>query len=212
MPIAQFGEKLNFSNNQFLKLKSKSDKVRFRLLGAPFIEGKHFFELEDGWDIQACPRINNREECQHCKKYFQIISGLKKTDDKTMQKQIQKEADPFKVSISVYYPIIDRLSAEFKVLQTTMGVRGKIETEVELGTKVLNVDFDLLRTELPGSDYYKLARVDSAETTPLLPQEEEIVAKYTPDQLEKIVNGSFDENKVAEEANTEVREDDAANF
>lgn len=210
MPYAQFGEKLSFGGGSpFFKLKSKGDKLRFRLLGAPFIEGKHFFKLEDGsWDIQPCVRINENGKCPHCAAYFSIIMKAKKTGDKTLMEQAKKEAAPFKNSISAYFPVLDRDTEEFKVFQGGISIRNKIEDEVALGTKVLAVDFIVLRTENPGSDYYKLSRVDSGDTKPLTDKEKAEIERYKTLDLADIVAGVQDEAGVAFEANSEIVEED----
>lgn len=212
MPMAEFGEKVNFSSNQFFKLKAKGDRLRFRLLGNCFIEGKHFFELEEGWDIQPCPRINDKAQCDHCDKFFKIMSGIKKVTDENVKKAIRKEAEPWKAAISVYYPVIDRTEMDFKIFQTTMSVRNKIETEVSLGTKVLAVDFIVVRTQEPGAAYYSLSRVDSSDTPPLNAVEQKTVEDFKGMDLAKMVGGSADEESgVAQEANEEVV-DDTVNF
>lgn len=209
MPYADFGEKVSFgTGSQFLKLKSKGDKLRFRILGRPFIEGKHFTKTEDGWDVTPCPRVNEKQDCPSCTIYMKAIGAANKTKDEAIKKKAHKEFDKYNATISVYYPIIDRLTQEFRVFQTTMGVRGKIESEGEMGVKVLAVDFDIMRTELPGSDYYKLSRVDSAETTPLTDLESELIEKNKNVDLSQIVNGTADDDStVAFEANSEVRDD-----
>lgn len=213
MPQVGFGEKLQKGGNQFLKLESKGDMVRMRLLDAPFIEGKHFFQTDDGWDIQECPRINEGAKCEHCDKFFAFLRKAKKETDKTLIAQIRKEADYWKPSTFVYYPIINRMTGEFTVFQTTVGVREQIEAEYTMGVKVLEVDFNVLRTEVPGASYYKVSRVDSAETTPLLPSEVEAVEAYKTMDLSQLVNGRYDENSnTAVEANSEVQEDAADQF
>lgn len=210
MPMADFGTKVNFGgNSQFVKLKSKGDKIRLRLLGAPFIEGKHFFETEDGWDVLPCPKVNEGGKCEHCDQYWRIVGPALKTKDKTLIEQAKKEARKYQNRVIVHYPIIDRDSHEFKIFQTGLGVRNKIEAEFEAGVKVLNVDFVVLRTEQPGPGYYALSRVDSADTPALTPEEQQIVEDYKTMDLTELVNGAQDRDSgVAFEANSEVREDD----
>lgn len=219
MPQVGFGEKLPTGGSQFIKLSSKGDKVRIRLLDAPFVEGKHFFQTgvdENGkpiWDIQGCPRINDGGKCEHCDKFFAIKRKVKKETDKTIIAQLNKEADQWKPSTFVHYPVIDRMNACFAVFQTTVGVRQQIEDEFSLGTKVLDVDFIVLRTETPGSGYYKVSKVDSADTTPLLPAEEEAIEAYKSMNLADLVGGRYDEeSNTAIEANSEVVEEDVVNF
>lgn len=211
MPYADFGEKVSFNSSQFLKLKSKNDKVRFRILGRPFIDGKHFFKLNDGtWEIEPCVRVNEKSKCPHCDTYFSIIMKAKKTGDKTIIEAAKKEAKPFQNTISVYFPIINRDTEEFAVLQTTMGVRDEIEAEAAAGTKVLEADFVVLRTETPGK-YYRVSKVDSADTKPLSDKELQGVEHFKTIKLDELVSGTADdESAVAIEANSEV--EDVAQF
>lgn len=208
MPIVNFGDKLPFGGSQYLKLKSKGDLVHFRLLGAPFIEGKHFFKDAggDGWDIQPCVRVNDKAECEYCKIYFKMIAKAKKTGDKKLIEKAKKEAKSYQSSISVYYPVIDRTTEQFVIFQTTLGVRNSIEAEVKLGTKVLKVDFKVLRTETPGESYYKLSRVDSADTKRLTEKEKDAVLYFDTVNMIELVSGSPDESGVSAEANTEVQD------
>lgn len=213
MPYADFGEKLSFSaGSQFFKLKSKGDKLRFRLLGAPFIEGKHFTELPDGsWDIQPCPRVNENSKCDTCNKYFSIIMKAKKTGDKTLMEQAKKEAKPYQNSVAAYFPVINRDTQEFVVFQSTVGVRTKIEDEIALGKKVLEIDLVVLRTETPGSEYYKLSPVDSADTLPLTEKELSEVERYkTIDLSEMVAGAADDDSSLAIEANSEVVDEELA--
>lgn len=210
MPYADFGEKLSFSaGSQFHKLKSQGDKLHFRLLGRPYIEGKHFTELPDGsWDIQPCPRVNENSKCETCNKYFSIIMKAKKTGDKTLIEQSKKEAKPYQNSVFVYFPVINRETQEFTIFQTTMSVRNKFEDEISLGKKVLEMDWIVLRTETPGSEYYKLSPVDSADTKPLTEKELAEVERYKSMDLAEIVAGAADdESNLAIEANSEIVEE-----
>lgn len=209
MPYADFGEKVSFNSSQFLKLKSKNDAVRFRILGIPYIDGKHFTLGDDGktWDIQPCARVNEKSKCEKCDKFFSIIMKAKKTGDKTLIEQAKKEAEPYKCTVSVYYPIINRDTEEFAVFQTTMGVREEVEAEGALGTKVLETDFVVMRTEIPGK-YYRFSKIDSANTTPYSEKELQGVEKFKSIKLDEIVSGvADDESNVAIEENTEVVEE-----
>lgn len=206
MPFADFGENISFGVHQYLKLKDKKDKVQFRILGKPYFEGKHFMKDDKGnWDVKPCPRVDENAECDLCKTYFSIIAAGKKTNDKTLMEQAKKEAKPFQNAVSVYYPIINRETGEYAVFQTTWGVRNMLEAEVELGVKVMKVDWIVLRTEVPGS-YYKLSRVDSAETKALTKEEKEIVKQYKDGHLAEAIGGTADEAGVAVEANSEIEE------
>ena len=213
-PVVSFGQKFSTGNSLIVKIKEKSDKLQFRLLGPCFIEGKHFFKTPSGdWDIQPCPRINDGTNCGYCARYFSTIAKAKKTEDKTLIEQAKKEARPFQNSVMVYYPVIDRNSQEFKIFQTTMGMRAKIESEVELGKDVLKIDYIALNTGLVGKDKYTLSPVDSSETNPLTEKELEAAARYKTTKLSDLIGGTLDEDSgVAQEANTEIIDEDKVNF
>lgn len=205
MPSLAFGQKLQTGFSQFTKLKDKGDKLRFRLLDAPFVEGKHFFKLQDGsWEVVPCVRINDGQKCVHCDTYFSMIANAKKSGDKTVLEQAKQEARQFQCAVVVYYPVIDRETEEFKLFQTTLGVRGKIEAEFELGTKVLDVDFIVLNTGGVGKDRYMLTKADSADTKPLTSKELEAKSKYKTMDLSEMIMGSKDESGIAAEANVET--------
>lgn len=205
MPYVNYGDPFNTGGSQFLKLKSKGDKVRIRLLGSPFVEGKHFFELDAGqWDIRPCPRINDGDHCDHCSKYFELVSKAKKEGDKKELERVQKENRSLKAAISFYFPVLNRDTAEFNIFQSVLSVRNQIEAEVEIGTKVLEVDFVVLRTEAPGAGYYKVSRVDSSDTPPLSPEEKDAIKEYKKIDLAQLINGSKDEAGISVEEESEI--------
>jgi hypothetical protein len=207
MPYVQFGEDLNFSNNKFTKLKKAGEKIRFRILGTAFYEGKHFIKGEDDkWKIFPCLRINQKEECEYCKTYFQTLdkaAEFKDTDEKLF-KEGKKEAEKFKAAIMVYYPIINRDTEQFQIFQTGMGTRKKIEAEVAMEIPVLERDYIVIRTEEPGANYYTLSRVDSADSKPLTTKEKEQIKLFKETNLEKIITGVKDEeSKLNEDINVD---------
>lgn len=217
MPVVQFGEKFSTSSSQYLKLAAKGDRVRIRILGACYIEGKHFLTNgvdEDGkekWDIIPCHRINDNEKCEYCEQFFALKRKAKKETDKTIIDQYNKKAEKVRPTTFVYYPVIDREKQSFALFQTTIGVRNQIEDEVNLGTKVLSVDFMVLRTDQPGSGFYKLSKVDSADTLELTEKELEAVKEFKTKDITEMINGRYDEeSNTAIEANTQVVEEDFA--
>lgn len=211
MPTANFGEKVSFSTNRFTKLTAKGDKVQFRIIKAPFYDGKHFLKDDEGnWDIRPCPRINEGHECEFCNKFFAALKKAKK--EGLDQKETDKLTNPWKASVSFYYPIINRESGEFEIFQTTKGVRDAIEAELELNSKTLERDIIVLRTEIPGS-YYKVSVVDSADIKKLTKEEKEAFDKGKEIDLSEFVYGvEDDEGEVALEANTEVADEQAQDF
>lgn len=192
MPYADFGEKVDFSASLFTKLKAKGDKIHFRIIGSSFYDGKHFMKTDDGWDVVPCPRINEGTECEICNMFFAAHKDAKKRGlDKTETDKLTRD---FKPSISFYFPILNRETGRFEVFQTTQSVRNSIEEEVEMGTDVLNVDFIVLRTEKPGSNYYKTSRVDSKDTKALTKDEKAEVERGKKIKLENYINGQREES------------------
>lgn len=207
MPTANFGEKVSFSTNKFTKLASKGDKIQFRIIKAPFYDGKHFLKDEEGnWDVRPCPRINEGHECEFCEKYFKALKQAKK--EGMDQKETDRLTNPWKASVAFYFPVVNRETGAFEVFQTTKGVRDAIEAEIELNSKTLDRDLVVLRTEIPGS-YYKVSVVDSADTKKLTKEEKEAFEEGKKVELSEFIVGREDEDgEVALEANTEVVEDD----
>lgn len=197
--MADFGESIDFSASRFTKLKSKGDKIQFRIIAPPFYDGKHFLKDEEGnWNVVPCPRINEGAECEYCEKFFAAHRKAKK--DGLTPEETRKLTDPWKPSISFYFPVINRGTGKFEVFQTTKSVRDAIEAEREMGVEVLTTDFVVLRTEKPGSGYYKVSAVDSAKTEDLTPLEVEEVEKGLETNLEDYIHGrSVEEDDATED-------------
>jgi hypothetical protein len=205
MPFSEWGTPYKTSSSDFFSLKSKGDKIRFRLIGTPFVDGKHFQENEDGsWTVTNCPRINDLTDCATCEKFFEIINRAKKTGDKKLIEQAKKDAKKYSVGISFYFPVIDRDTELFTIFKSKLGIKNKLETELQAGVKILDVDWVVIRTEKPGPDYYSLSRIDSSETKPLTNKELEEVEKYKAMNLSDFISGRQDEGEIAVEANVEV--------
>ena len=205
MPYNDFGETFKTSTSQFVSLKSKGDKLRFKLLGVPYVEGKHFSENEDKtWTVTGCPRINDKSECDTCNKYFEIVMKAKKTGDKQLIAQANNDARKYKVGISFYFPVIDREKAEFSIFNSRKSVKDAIDAELAMGTKIMDVDWIVLRTETPGK-YYSIKVADSSDTPPLTEEELAEVAKYKTIDLSTMITGTQEEDSaIAAEANVEV--------
>lgn len=200
MPTADWGEKQSFSASKFTKLKSKGDKIQFRILGKYHYDGKHFMEdpsSESGWDVKPCPRINEGAECEICEMFFAAHRSAKK--DGLDRKETDKLTNPFKPSISYYFPVLNRDTEEFQVFQTTQGVKNQVDAKLELNPKVLERDLIVVRTENPGSNYYSLDVVDSADMKPLTSKEKEEMKKGQEANLEDYVNGSSGEEVEVDE-------------
>ena len=206
MPQIEFGKELSFSQNMFASLKDKNELMVIRLLDAPVYEGKHFLKTEFGeWNVIPCPRINAEAECETCEAYFGLMKEAVKSKEKDKEKyeRVKKEAEKFKVTVNFYFPIIDRGSETLKIFKTTPGVRNKLNAKHEAGVKVFERDWTIMRTENPGSDYYTVDAVDSADSKKLTPKEKAEMEKYKKMNLNDYIMGTRDdESEIGIEANT----------
>ena len=204
-PYSEFGEKIISSQTLYISLKGKGDKVKFRILGKPYYNGKHFTKDGDKWIVTPCPRINSKEDCDLCEKYFKTMAEANKNKkDKELFEAGKKEANKYKNTISVYFPIINRDLEQFQIFQTKVGIKNKIDAEILLGTPILERDFIVMRTEVPGSDYYTLSRVDSADSKDFTDKEKSEVKKFKEMDLEAVINGvKDDESPISEDINVD---------
>lgn len=203
MPTAQWGDKQTFSASKFTKLKSKGDKIQFRILGNYHYDGKHFMEnssSESGWDVKPCTRINDGAECEICETFFAAHRSAKK--EGLDRKETDKLTNPFKPAISYYFPVLNRDTEQFEIFQTTQGVKNAIDGKLELNPKVLDRDLIVVRTEAPGNGYYSLDVVDSADTREFSDKEIIEVEKGKVTNLGDYINGTSEEKQ----------EDDIVNF
>lgn len=217
MPKLEFGETAHFDRSgstEYLKLTSKGEQVHIRFLDSPMYSGKHFLKTEDGWEVPYCARIMEDKECEYCQKYWEIKEDQAQlgdreslsAEDKKKYDNMEKEASGYKVSMAFYYPVLERKSEEVAILETTQSVRWKLDEEVKAGINVTEYDYILTRTEKPGSDYYKLTRLDSKQIEPLTEKEKKEVKRVGDWDISKLVYGntsSFDmtggDNKPEEE-------------
>jgi len=193
MPVAKVGEKTGLDRKEFLELKSKGERVKFRIASTDYYyEGKHFIKQENGdWVVTLCPRVNNEVACHYCQQYFAIRKDLKKAKenkDTKAEKTLDKEAQKVKPAIAFYYPVLDRETHLAAIFRTTLMIRLALEEQVEDGIDVLNFDFVVKRTEKPGN-YYSLDRVDSADTPKLTKDEQVELEKAKAMNVGEIVGG-----------------------
>ena len=194
MPTFEFGD-LQEDNKEDLivRLKSKNEKIKFRLVPNKFyFTAKHFIKEDGGWNVVDCPRVLSGDECEYCEKTQMLYDDLKKAEaenDEANVKLFNEEIRKYKVSYNFFYPIVDRDTETAKILQVSKSVRISLEDEYKNGTDMFKYDWILTRTERPGSDYYKLTRVDSSETKPLSEKEKKEYEKARKWNLEKLVGG-----------------------
>jgi hypothetical protein len=171
MPSISYTDQFSISSDSFKKLTAKGDKVHFRLLNDPVYEGKHFIKQGDEWLVEPCPRINAKQECFYCEQFFGLMKEAKAETDKDKIEEIKKEANKSKATIIFYFPILNRDEEIFQILQGPKLFFDKLGDEAKAGINILEKDYIMTRTEKPGSDYYVLTRMDSADTKPLTEKE-----------------------------------------
>lgn len=176
MPNFNFGDNLSFDRKDlFLELKTKDQRFHIRFVGGGNYDGKHFMQGDDGkWLISYCPRIMEEAHCEYCQLFFEAQKLLKETDEseKTKLKELEKEVRKYKAKITFYYPVINRETEKAQILKTSLSVRLALEEELKNDIDITQFDYYLTRTEKPGSEYYKLTRIDSSKTTSLSEEEE----------------------------------------
>jgi hypothetical protein len=187
MPSFNMGETLNIDKGGlFVKLKSKGNKIKFRLIKGGYYDGKHFIKNGENWIVSYCPRIMNELPCEHCVKYFDIRTQANLIEDKKEKESVMKEAQKFQVKMTFYYPIIDREDGKGKILKTTMSVRQDLEAEFKDGINVFDYDYVLTRTEESPAKYYKLTRMDSKQCVDLTDEEVKEMGKLGSMNLEEL--------------------------
>lgn len=171
-----FGEERPQSKGKYFRVKEKGDTITFRIAQEPVYTGQHFFRNGDGWDVPECPRINGGGDCEHCEKFFEakaLEKKAKEAKDSEAEKEASSIARHFSPSVTYYFPVLNRLTEEFVVLQTTEGVRNKINELFLAGTKVMERDLTLTNTGKEKKDKYAVAVVDSSDSKEFTDKEKE---------------------------------------
>lgn len=198
-----FGEELPSLGNMYLRVKQKGDQIQFRIAQSPVYSGKHFLSsFKDGkqnWDIQSCPRINEDGECALCSLFFQAKAEAKKIKDIDKEKaaQYEKEARAYACAITFYFPVLNRDTGKMGVLQTTAGVRKKLNDQHAAGIDVMAKDWILRNTgsEVP-AEIYSLIPVDSADTKEFTEEEEAEFLKAQNYDLQQINDGATQTDEI----------------
>ena len=209
MQTLEFGQERPRSGGMFLRVKEKGDSVTFRIGQNPVFTGKHFQQTSEGWDVTNCPRINENETCELCEKFFMIKSDQKKAKgigDKDSEELLGKEARKYAVSVIYYFPILNRDTESFAILQTTEGVRNKINEQFIAGVKIFERDLTLVNTGSSSpKDRYALAVVDSSDSKPLTDKEKEVLKKASAYDTTTINDGVGGTDEISD---MQVDEDD----
>ena len=239
MPTSSLGKKIKGVDRteQFMQLKTKDQKFKLRFVIPDYAyEGKHFVKGDDGkYTVTDCTKINNEVPCELCERYYEIIEPTyklrrelkkleeNKTDENKSQRMelkseiedIQKEARPYKVTVSFYYPVLKRglndlEHPEATVFKTTLSVRLALEREQDNGVDITKFDYIITRTEAPGAGYYAVDRVDSAMTKSLSEEETKLAEIAIGWDLETLTQGKRYSSAQDEEADETITDEDAS--
>lgn len=176
------------AHSLFFRLKNVGDKARIRILGKPFVEGKHFVEEGGRWTVSSCGLINNNEPCVRCEQYrFAMAERKRGTKEEDVQKKYPLAS---KASIIVYYPALHRDACRFVIFQTTMSVRNAIVSQAALGTNIYQCDFIILRSAKIGPNSYMVTKADSQDTPPLSEEEIEEIKKSKTVKIHEVIPSS----------------------
>jgi hypothetical protein len=155
MPEAAFDQNLNLpsSNTTFVKLKSKGDKIKFRIAANPHYETVHFIDKHP----VLCTKYNTEDKkakCVHCDKYALLVEA---------GKEKETEARDIKPVTNFYYPILNLADDTAGIFQfTAKSIHYTIAGYAKEGLDVFGSDWVVERTEEKGS-YYKVLRLDGSK-------------------------------------------------
>lgn len=212
MPSVNIGQKIQNidDRNPFIQLKSKDEKLHFRLVQIPYsYTAKHILLNELGnYDVSDCERILNGGHCDKCDKYFELKESIKNEENEKVKKTLENQAKNFAPKMTFYYAVINREIEKAQIFKTSLSVRIAIDNEQKILEKfdgtVYEYDYIVERTEQPGAGYYKLTRLDSKQTKEFTEQELEEYDIAKGWDLEEKVNKSKKTSKT-EEFNTEEK-------
>lgn len=161
MPEAGFTRDINLpsSGGKYLRLKAKGDKIRFLIASTPHYETKHW--ISDSENV-LCTKYNGQDKkakCEWCDKFKDLL--VKAGDDK----KLVQEANKLKAKTDFFYPILNLITEESNIFQTTQSVHWEIVGYKEDGVDVFKCAWVVERTEEPGK-YYSVRRLDEVKLTP----------------------------------------------
>lgn len=203
MKINPIGTPLPSSGGQFLRMKKAGDKVQFRIAQEPVFEGKHFTPIEGGkWKVTSCARINDGDQCELCEIFFAGMAEAKKYEEAENKEKATacKNSIPkgCKPSYIYYFPILNRDTGKMAILQTTIGVKNRLDAEATNGVKVFDRDWVLSNTGKSKKDLYALSVVDSSETKEIEGEELAEFTKALNYDMMSIGSGSTVNDNIAE--------------
>jgi len=201
MPEASFDKDIRVpggQRSQFVQLKKKGEKIRFRIAATPHYNAKHWLSRTE-WVF--CPRTMDESDavvpCEYCNKLeeaFQIQD----------QKERDEEVRKWKPKLNFYYPILNLDTKEAQIFNTTLSVHLAIRDNEKAGVDVFKSDWQVTRNEGSPANYYGTVRL--AETSKLTKKEEEALKVAKELDLEKIIGSSRTSKSVVGPADESAEE------
>src|SRR5882672_1062111 len=152
--MGDYDRKPKESSGMFLRLKSKEEKCRIRILASPLREPQIW--------------IDGRKAPMPATEVIELSSGQWAT--------IMRKPD-YRIAEVYHFIVMDRADGQPKIFSTTGGVYGKVRdfAKNEEWGDPKNYDLTITRTEMPGKNYYEV--VPSPQKSDLTPRELEAADK-----------------------------------
>lgn len=207
MPTVKMGHRAPYEKADIpeLRLKAKGEKITIRLIGDPYLRGKHYQQDEETkkWNISRCERVMYDVPCEICTQFFKVMAPAFKLkreakkeerdltgDEEKQIKDIKKAAMPYSPEIRYCYPVLDRSTHLLSVFLAPPSIRNQIDEEITLGRNVLEFDYVVTRTgKVP--NYYTLNRLDSKETEPLTDDELAAIEEGKKIDIKNVVDRDY---------------------
>ncbi len=184
--------------SQFVQLKTKGEKIKFRIADKPFYIGRHWISERE---TVNCPRVNTGDKeapCQWCEK---AEAG---------EENPNHRSGSYRATLQFYYPIINRQTQEAQLFQTASQVHFQVKQAADAGINVYQSDWQVTRNEGSPATYYGVVRLDQ---TPLTADEKKEATKIK-DMVERLKaslegrESSMAAPKVAESVSEEPGEEE----
>lgn len=161
MPEAGFDRNINLPSGggKYFRLKAKGDKIRFLIASTPHYETKHW--ISDRESV-LCNKYNGQGKgavCDLCNKHKELLTSA--GEDKVKI----DAANKLKAKTDFFYPVLNLVTDEPMIFQTTPSVHWDIVGYKEDGVDVFGCAWSVERTEEPGK-YYSTRRLDAVKLTP----------------------------------------------
>jgi|SRR3972149_4688931 len=197
MPTVDYNEDIEgmtVFKSQFIGLREKGDKIKFKIVDKAFYVGKHWIGEKQTVNCSRVATGDKNEPCEWCEKAEQ---GLENPYHRSKK---------YDYGLQFYYPIVTRefngkKIGEGAIFQTSQLVHNRIKEEAAAGIDIYKSDWMVTRNEGKPASYYSVIRLDPVP----LSVEEQKEAKQIKEDFEKLkpsLEGK--ESKMAPPAEEEI--------